>query len=212
MLGCLLVDFQHLHLFWLAADHSACRQDLLRTLTLVSSANYVQVLESREGRPGCMSARDLRAVVRACPALSDLRLHYACASDDLTPLLQLPSTLTGLELAGSALDDDSAAAVAQLTQLKSLDWNFSPDLTDFGLEHLTALTGLTRLEMCIMEGLSVQLMDDGVAVEEGGCGTITLPVTCVYVDPSGNRTPLPKVGQHRACCSMQLCCDWKAAA
>lgn len=181
----------------------------LQTLALVS-AHYVQGLQSREGRPGCMSAWDLRAVARACPALSDLRLQYACTSDDLTPLLQLPSTLTGLELAGSALGDDSAAAVAQLTRLKSLEWNYSPDLTDAGLEHLTALTGLTHLKMFMNEGLSAQLMDDGVALEEGGCSTIALPVPCVRVAPTG--TPGPKVGPRafamwggRACCAM-LCC------
>lgn len=54
-------------------------------------------------------------------------------------LLQLPQSCTQLWVGGEAFIDDTAIAVAQLTQLKRLTWTESPWFSDFGLKQLTAL-------------------------------------------------------------------------
>lgn len=122
-----------------------------------------------------MSAEDLRAVMAACPALLYLHLCNAVASSDLTPLLQLPSTVISLTVKGCALNDDSAATIAQLTHLELLNWDYSPDLTDAGLEHLTALRRLKHQNMFSNDGLRPELLDDRLTLEEGGCGTLCVP-------------------------------------
>jgi hypothetical protein len=103
-------------------------------------------LRSQQGSLGFMSAQDLEAVVAACPALKKLGLCNALESGaGLQALQQLPSTLTSLSVGGCG--DSVAALVAQLTGLKALFWASSPDLTDAGLQHLTALRRLTQLHM-----------------------------------------------------------------
>jgi hypothetical protein len=103
-------------------------------------------IKSRQGSLGFMSAQDLEAVVAACPALKKLGLCNALESGaGLQALQQLPSTLTSLSVGGCG--DSVAALVAQLTGLKALFWASSPDLTDAGLQHLTALRRLTQLHM-----------------------------------------------------------------
>lgn len=58
---------------------------------------------------------------------------------DLSALLQLPDSCTSLVVGGAAFSDAAAVTVAQLTQLKDLRWCYSEQLTDTGLEQLTAL-------------------------------------------------------------------------
>jgi hypothetical protein len=59
---------------------------------------------------------------------------------------QLPCSLRALSLAGRALDAEAAKGVAQLTALQALEWTDSP-VTAAGLQQLTALQRLTRLEL-----------------------------------------------------------------
>jgi hypothetical protein len=58
----------------------------LTQLTLEAICSSGEPLLNRRGRPAFMSAQHLRDVVRACPALVELHICYACASHDLTPL------------------------------------------------------------------------------------------------------------------------------
>lgn len=75
-------------------------------------------------------------------------MHDDAKVDDLVKLQPCLETLC---VAGDAFDDEAAAMVAQLTNLRHLDWESNPclkdanSLTDAGLLELTALQGLTHL-------------------------------------------------------------------
>jgi hypothetical protein len=203
---------------WGAVQHAFPAGRVLPHLTQLTLQGILssvpEPIEGTGGRPGFMSAQHLRDVVAACPGLVELHICNAVASDDLTPLLQLPSSVASLQLAGSALGDGAAAAVARLTQLKSLEWDSSDHLTDAGLEQLTALTGLTHLQMFCNYGLSAQVTDLEGPLEPDDCGsgTITLPEQRVYISDTGSRClPIPQVGPQadmwggRVCLQYVLC-------
>jgi hypothetical protein len=93
-----------------------------------------------------ITTADLHSIVSACPALRCLGITGVLAAGaDVSALLQLPSTCASLLLGGSAVGDEAAAEVAQLTQLTALEWSESSSLTDAGLQLLTALQALETL-------------------------------------------------------------------
>jgi hypothetical protein len=103
---------------------------------------------------GCITTADLQSIVSACPALRHLDISGVLAEGvGLKPLLQLPSTCASLTLSGSAVGDDAAGVVAQLTQLTFLGWSKSP-LTDEGLQLLTALQALQTFRIQDLASLS----------------------------------------------------------
>jgi hypothetical protein len=99
---------------------------------------------------GCMWPDDVCCIADCCPALQHLQLlrvvRPTADADWVHSMQQLPLSLSALSLAGSALRHEVAAAVARLTGLQSLVWTDSP-IKQAGLQRLTALTGLTRLEL-----------------------------------------------------------------
>jgi hypothetical protein len=121
-----------------------------------------------------VTAHQLTAAFAACPALRSLHICSTLKPGDLTPLLQLPQSVTTLCVGGVAFDDAAATVVAQLTHLGSLGWDVSLGLTDVGLQQLTALQGLTYLHMFANDSLSVEVLDDGLSLEDGGSGVLTL--------------------------------------
>jgi hypothetical protein len=100
---------------------------------------------------GCVRASDLCLLAKRCPALQQLSLLHVVRHTDaywVGIILHLPQSLRALSLAGRALDDAAAKGVAQLTALQDLKLTDSP-VTEAGLQHLTALQRLTRLECCL---------------------------------------------------------------
>lgn len=108
----------------------------------------------------CVDASSVRRIARCCRGLQVLALcnvlHDAAVVNALTRL----TSLTALSLAGPLCDDAATAAVAQLTGLRKLRWdalgtlqqNTFPEkapavVTVPGLRQLTALRGLTALEL-----------------------------------------------------------------
>jgi hypothetical protein len=108
-------------------------------------ALQLRELSITPGGPGpfdewCIDTAGLRAIARSCPALQRLDIAEAVEPDtDLSALLQLPQSCTSLEVGGDTFDDEAAAVVAQLTQLRDLTWRDADTFTDRGLQQLTAL-------------------------------------------------------------------------
>ena len=123
---------------------------------------------------GFMDADGLPAVFAACPSLVSLSIRNALQPGDLTPLPQLPATVESLDVGGEAWDDAAAGVVRHLTQLRALFWEGSEGLTDVGLQELTALQGLTHIQMLLNLGLSAELLDDGAHAADGGSGRLRL--------------------------------------
>jgi hypothetical protein len=148
-----------------AVQHMFPRGRLLPHLTHLSfeakSSMDEWAMWNSDDTAGFMTAAELTSMFAACPALVALYLPNALQTGDLTPLLQLPKSVTLLSVGGAAFVDSAAAVVAQLTQLRNLNWEVSPDLTDAGLQQLTALRGLTRLELFSVPGLSQEVIDVG---------------------------------------------------
>jgi hypothetical protein len=120
----------------------------------------IQSMKRERGAPGFMSAQELKALACACPSLAELNIHDAMQQTDegVTPLLHLSTSVTSLSVGGAAFDNEAAAIVGQLTQLRELQWRVSPDLTDSGLQHLTALQQLD--DLCIhATGLSDEVLN-----------------------------------------------------
>jgi hypothetical protein len=104
----------------------------------------------------CIGAAGLQRIADCCPALKCVAfnnvLSDAAAADKLAQL----TTLTSLGVWGLSCDDAAAAAVAQLTGLRSLRWGcavpgphhgLSTHVTVSGLQQLTALRSLTELQL-----------------------------------------------------------------
>jgi hypothetical protein len=87
-------------------------------------------------------------VAQCCPNLCQLDLHQVISSTAVQHLLQLKK-LTALTVSSDAVDDSGAAAVAQMTQLRSLKClacrGDAPGLSFSALQQWTALKGLTSL-------------------------------------------------------------------
>jgi hypothetical protein len=88
------------------------------------------------------------SLAACCPNLGQLWLTAAVAADvDFAPLRQLGS-LTELQLGGGVVDDGvSERVLSGLSQLQRLDLVQCPRFSDAGLVYLTALTGLTSLQV-----------------------------------------------------------------
>lgn len=112
----------------------------LRELALFSDDDL------EDSRPFIATA-ELKGLACACPALSRLCLAHAVEPGDMSGFLQLPASCQGLSVSGAAFNDQAAATICQLTQLTSLGWTFSPDLTEAGLDQLTALKQLQELSL-----------------------------------------------------------------
>jgi hypothetical protein len=116
------------------------QQGLLRELV-------INAVASTENASGCIDSADLVSIVSNCSALQHLDIcNTVQPGADLSALLQLPGSCTALLVGGAALGDAAAATVAQLAQLRHLEWFYSRQLTDAGLEQLTALD-LERLSV-----------------------------------------------------------------
>jgi len=105
-----------------------------------------------------VTAADLNSISAACPVLERLNVTNALQPGEERGLLMLPARCTHLSIGGNATEDSSVSVVTQLTQLCSLTWQNSLDLTDLGLEQLTALRALTSLDIRESLGLSKQLV------------------------------------------------------
>lgn len=119
--------------------------------------------------PGFITAAELRNVISACPVISSLDITCVLQPGaDVHALLQLPATCRSLAIGGEAFGESAAVVVAQLTQLTRLSWMESHDLSDAGLDRLTALQALEKLLLREMQGLSDGLVpkDDGTMFEE----------------------------------------------
>lgn len=122
------------HLFPMHRRQPQLRHLQVRILYWFSTRNRTDIAS------GCIDSADLASIVSCCPALQ--HLDIACTVQpgaDLSVLLQLPDSCTSLAVGDAAFSDAAAATVAQLTQLKHLSWCCSQQLTDTGLEQLTAL-------------------------------------------------------------------------
>lgn len=105
----------------------------------------------------CMTGAELHNICSSCPELQFLHIIGVVNPGDMSGLLQLTFSCTELCIGGPAMSDADAPVVRQLVQLKVLRWWNSPWLTDVGVEQLTALTRLTRLDVRRCESLSWEL-------------------------------------------------------
>lgn len=142
-------QLQSLTTLYLEAVHNANEID--------SDEDHQYIAEWNEVAEGgyFLSAPDLHSIAAACPALETLGV--TCALDDgaSNSLLQLPLSCTSLAVGGYTLGDNDAAVIAQLTQLQDLNWKYSSNLSDVGLEQLTSLQRLQRLHVRTCWGLRV---------------------------------------------------------
>lgn len=155
-----------------ALRHTFPKGRVLPHLTLLSLEG--KSLDPDNNAHAFVSARKLTAAFAACPALRSLHICSTLKPGRLTPLLRLPRSVTSLCVGGAAFGDAAAAVVAQLTHLGSLGWDVSPGFTDVGLQQLTALQGLTHLRMFANDSLSLEVLDDGLSLMDGGSGELTL--------------------------------------
>lgn len=96
----------------------------------------------------CLRGQDLRKLATCCTALEQLVLNEVVrGAADVSGLVKLPASCTSLMVSGRAFKDAAVPALRQLTQLQALWFHFPAELSDVGLQQLTALTGLTRLVM-----------------------------------------------------------------
>jgi hypothetical protein len=122
----------------------------------------LQTLELRGYAPDtrwCLDAGDLRSIISACPGLCRLDVCGVVQEGAAHVLVGLPACCSRLKVGGCAFHDASISVITQLRQLRDLEWRYSAGLTDAGFEQLTALTGLTRLRMTDMPGLSYEVAD-----------------------------------------------------
>lgn len=128
---------------------------------------------------------DLPFVFTACRALQGLELVNVINTNDscIDSLLQLPQSCSRLAVGGRAFDDQSAATLAALTQLTCLLWRFSPELTNEGLEALTALQRLQLLDVAACQNVSVST--DGSLCLEAVADASKVCMLLVLVQLSG---------------------------
>ena len=106
---------------------------------------------------------DVNRVVSCCPNLEELTLSNVMPPDAPTDgLTALEASFTSLALAGSAFTDSTAAAVAQLSILRDLEWSGAQSsFTNDGLRKFTALRQLTSLCVHDCDHISPVLMPCG---------------------------------------------------
>ena len=145
----------------------AGKQLQLQHVTLSVAANNNRFRED----DWFLKAEDLSKLICSCRKLQYLDICGAPhPSTDMAVLQLLPRSCATLYISGMMITDASAPALAQLTQLRQLCCCRCPNLTDVGLEQLTALTELTFLafEGCsnLSEGFTSSLGDSGRTLVE----------------------------------------------
>src|SRR5689334_20054373 len=91
-----------------------------------------------------ISDRGLRAL-KSAPAIEDLNLYFAeQIGDEGTAILRNWKHLKRLNLRGTKITDSTLEVLAGLPGIERLDIGWA-QITDTGLEHLSALTNLRRL-------------------------------------------------------------------
>jgi hypothetical protein len=96
----------------------------------------------------CIDADGLAGIVTCYPALERLDIAGVVAPGvDYSVLLQLPASCSKLDVGGPSLTDSAAGVLAQLTDLRDLSLFESSAISNQGLATLTALQGLTRLNV-----------------------------------------------------------------
>jgi hypothetical protein len=81
-----------------------------------------------------IDGEDIYNIASCCPKLQQLDIALNVNPDaDLEGLLQLPKSCTSLTIGGAVFDNDAAEVVTQLTQLRNLCWNKSPQFTGMSL-------------------------------------------------------------------------------
>lgn len=116
-------------------------------------------------KPSCLDGSDMRSIAENCPNLEHLALLGLVGPSVFSGCLQALPRLQTLCVSGAAFKDSVAAAVAQMTSLKALQWS-DGSLTVAGLQRLTVLTALTRLEVArcpAVAGLLGKAMYSGCA-------------------------------------------------
>jgi hypothetical protein len=157
------------------ALHKALQQKLpqLRLLRLVaepqpSGPPRTYSWDHRD-KPSCLDGSDMRSIAEHCPNLEHLALREVVGPSVFSGCIQTLSVLQTLCVSGAAYKDSVSAAVAQMSSLKAVHWSDSP-LTVAGLQRLTALTALTRLEVTrcpAVAGLLGTAMCSGHAANSG---------------------------------------------
>lgn len=128
----------------------------------------------------------------ACPSLEQLDLTCVVRRGaDVSALANLPSGLRALSIGGDGFADAAASLLARHTQLRDLNWYESPELTQQGLQQLTALTALNRLEVVWCDSISFRNSDliggqylrlesgDAIGQRRGGMGQVSVPASQV---------------------------------
>lgn len=144
----------------------------------------------------CLDGDDLNSIVGCCPSLVELQLVSTVREGaDLTPLCRLPPCLTLLAVGGDAVTDAVAVPVMlQLTQLQELHVVNAPGFTDTGLQQLTALKGVTKLEVAFCQGVSSRIWaaasPSGDGDEDAFCLTQANEEVCSYLWLQGSCTCL----------------------
>jgi hypothetical protein len=166
--------------------------------------------DSTDTNDWCIDSADLASISSCCPRLQLLDIHGTVQPGaDVSVLLQLPDSCTLLAVGGAAFSDAAAATVAQLAQLKHLGWQDSGQLTDTGLEQLTALD-LRHLSVhkC---GLSAEVCTSPGEVDLSGWGRQVcvscdslLPATVLRVVHTSACLPYQ---QQRHCLVGAFCCS-----
>jgi hypothetical protein len=101
---------------------------------------------------GSLSGEELQRIVCSCPSLQSLHLKGSLKADQAVDALLQLSECCSLSIGGSDYEWSNAAAavVAQMTQLTHLSCLCSRGFNGLGLQLLTALTNLQRLEIKAM--------------------------------------------------------------
>lgn len=124
-------------------------------------------------QPGwCVDSCDLASNVSCCPNLTQLHIEgIVRGGADVSPLLQLSSSCRQLQIGGDGFTDAAAPVIARLPHVTDLSWDYSPGLTDVGVEALTAMGALDSLSMSECRGISKAVFypdEDEEEVEQMG--------------------------------------------
>ena len=142
-----------------------------------------------------VDAAVISSIVASCPGLQQLELiNVVSPPSAVSSLTQLQLQLTSLSVAGNAFADAAVGLVAQMTGLKSLTWgprtSHYPSVSRTGLQGLTALRGLTRLELQGWRSCGAGLVP---------CGGFYLPEVKVVLESRS------EVGRSQLCCRRPCC-------
>lgn len=141
----------------------------------------------------CVHASCVRRIARCCRGLRVLALCNVLSDSDAVDALTRLTSLTALSLARPVCDDAATAAVAQLAGLRKLSWdalgtvqqNTFPEkapavVTVPGLRQLTALRGLTALELVGCGRITTTTLETLMAVSVV-CKPLQLCRACICI-------------------------------